>query len=1258
MKKIIISITAILVTVIGIIFIFRNQIKENNIGECYFQETEKEHIALDNSGIKYANNEILVVAKDNINKKEIENLAKKYNAEIVGYIEQTGDYQWKINSSYTLKELKEIIINIEEENIIETAEINYISEISISDLSVQHGKEWSGEIWDEKEHLGKNWGLEAIHCISAWNLLEENKEKVNPIRLGLIDCGFDTNHEDLAYAETFLNSNTDIYEINHGTHVSGIMSAISNNENGICGVYPFGDKNNPLLYGYSFRIGRTYNPVSCMMEKCALAELILRNVKIINCSYGFTQTFLEIELYNNKELTNEIRNNAKCLAGFLNRLLDKGYDFVIVQASGNESNALYTKLKCDKQGNVEYDKNGNAIYSDNGNIFCISQQYKQYVYIDDNGKQHKITGIKKENVKNSEITESKYVNYLTAIDNAKEYSQVYDRIIVVGSVGMETDFSKALFDNTITINRGDSGYHISTFSNLGERVDVVAPGEDIFSTVYDEKDKQGNKLKYNYKQGTSMATPHVSGIAAIVWSANNDLTGAEVKDIICSTANNLVNLGEAGSDYNKTDYKLVNAKSAVEKALGIETIETTEESKNGGILNYVVEKDNEDVKIKNAQVVAVGKDGTEYKTTTDEQGHFELILPEGVYTLTITKDEYNPYIWENVEVKNEGVNYLPDWTKLEKIQNYTWHLEPTIEADNIIVPDYDNELYEKYAIIEKNGKYGLISNKGELIEDIKYNDFLICPLNIYVIGNGDVSDFELNNKENIGYKIENEKLIKTNHIGHGTGDITYYYYNINDNKVYKVAQIGDNCEEYKSDNVVLARCVSMNIKENGIFSCSDIFDEFYLVNGNGKINDTKYDDGNSYYSIQSHNIICAKKDDKWFYFNNKGDKIIFDNVKSSYMINRGHVESNRLNNNNIVNYPFLDVDNIIAVNTQNGSYFYDIEGNQLTNSNEFEEVRPMINGFAWVKKDGKWGVIKLKYDNQIEELNSWQTLYSQYLLNGEYKQLGTGFANGNTGEEYKLTDKDAKFQLAYIDNDDIPELIISGGYSIHIITVKDDELIQLKKDDNNGNFAWYGCLEYREREGFFLDDYQRMGVYKTPVYKIQDGECLLQDNIEYYESYESGEISHQSFIINNEEVSLDKYVNVLKKWRLNTYFTEQHSEYNIENDNWKDLNYTDGYEITESNIKIITNYGEKSDGKLITDIKSKSKNNQKNKGIVTIEDGYLNVRESPSTNGKIIGKLYNGDKITIEETSEDGKWYKISKDDIKGYVSKDYVKTN
>ena len=534
---------------------------------------------------------------------------------------------------------------------------------------------------------------------------------------------------------------------------------------------------------------------------------------------------------------------------------------------------------------------------------------------------------------------------------------------------------------------------------------------------------------------------------------------------------------------------------------------------------------------------------------------------------------------EMVDVKDISIMVVPleetnstEIVEIEEIENYEWYLEPKIEADNIIVPNYDNELYEKYAIIEKNGKYGLISNKGDFIEDIKYNNFLICPLNVYIVGNGDVGDFELDDKENIGYKIENEKLIKVNHPGHGIGDITYYYYNKDDNKTYVVPQVGDNYKEYKDDSVVLAQGVSMKIEEDGTYTFKSFYDEWYLVNSNGKINDNIYECGNNYLTSScSNNIIYAKNNNEWYYFNNKGEQIIFDKIKLNYMESgRGHIIANRVNKNNAISCPFLDVDGVIAVNTKDGGCFYDINGDKLTDITDFEEVRPMINGFAWVKKDGKWGVIRLKYDNQIEELNSWQTLYSQYLSNGEYKQLGTGFANVKTGEEHTLTDEDTKFQLAYIDNDDIPELIISGGYSVHILTIKNNELIQLKKDDNNVNFSWYGCLTYREKEGLFLDDYQRMGIYETPVYKLENGECLLQDNIEYYESIESAKIN-QSFFINNEEVSLDDYVNKLKKWRLNTYFTKQYPEYNIENDNWKVLYYSDGYEVTESNINIIKN---------------------------------------------------------------------------------------
>lgn len=364
----------------------------------------------------------------------------------------------------------------------------------------------------------------------------------------------------------------------------------------------------------------------------------------------------------------------------------------------------------------------------------------------------------------------------------------------------------------------------------------------------------------------------------------------------------------------------------------------------------------------------------------------------------------------------------------ETTQNYEWYLEPTIQADNIIVPDYDNELFEKYAIIEKDGKYGLISNTGELIEDIKYNDFLICPLNIYVIGNGDVSDFGLNGKENIGYKIEDKKLIKINHGGHGIGDVTYYYYNVNDNKTYAVTQIGDNYKQYKDDNVVLAQCASISIKEDGTYSCNNIYDDFYLVNKNGKITNATYENGNNYYFNLPNNIIYAKQNNEWYYFNNKGEQIIFDNIKSNYMEN-GH--TNKSNKNNITNYPFLDVENVIAINTGNNGIFYDIKGNRLTNSKEFEEVRPMINGYAWVKKDGKWGVINFHDFNSIENCeNLKQKYHKQTELKEEEKESWKmeyiEYIKGIVQKDSYIYDN-GKFVFVNINGDDIPEIFYESG---------------------------------------------------------------------------------------------------------------------------------------------------------------------------------------------------------------------------------------
>ncbi|MBF2052080.1 MAG: peptidase S8 [Candidatus Sericytochromatia bacterium] len=88
--------------------------------------------------------------------------------------------------------------------------------------------------------------------------------------------------------------------------------------------------------------------------------------------------------------------------------------------------------------------------------------------------------------------------------------------------------------------------YLATFSNRGPELDVVAPGVNILST-YPTYEVTTNALglsqNYASLNGTSMATPMVSALAAMLWSQNPYLTPAEVRERIENTATDLGPIG-------------------------------------------------------------------------------------------------------------------------------------------------------------------------------------------------------------------------------------------------------------------------------------------------------------------------------------------------------------------------------------------------------------------------------------------------------------------------------------------------------------------------------------------------------------------------------------------------------------------------------------------------------------------------------------------------------------------------------------------
>ncbi len=63
-----------------------------------------------------------------------------------------------------------------------------------------------------------------------------------------------------------------------------------------------------------------------------------------------------------------------------------------------------------------------------------------------------------------------------------------------------------------------------------------------------------------------------------------------------------------------------------------------------------------------------------------------------------------------------------------------------------------------------------------------------------------------------------------------------------------------------------------------------------------------------------------------------------------------------------------------------------------------------------------------------------------------------------------------------------------------------------------------------------------------------------------------------------------------------------------------------------------------------------------NLGIAQV-DNHLNVRQEPSTDGKLVGKMSNNAACEILSITEDGKWAQIVSGEVEGYVSTDYLFT-
>ncbi|MFT4511922.1 MAG: serine protease [Planctomycetota bacterium] len=143
-------------------------------------------------------------------------------------------------------------------------------------------------------------------------------------------------------------------------------------------------------------------------------------------------------------------------------------------------------------------------------------------------------------------------------------------VLLVAAAGNDNSSqpsSPAAFESVLSVGAVDLVKQRAPYSNFSPTVDIWAPGGDmgsdrngdgfpdgVLSTMADD---QGN-LFYKFENGTSMASPHIAGVASLIKAANPNLTASQIRQILINSAETGLSLPNAG--------RLVDALASVQAA--------------------------------------------------------------------------------------------------------------------------------------------------------------------------------------------------------------------------------------------------------------------------------------------------------------------------------------------------------------------------------------------------------------------------------------------------------------------------------------------------------------------------------------------------------------------------------------------------------------------------------------------------------------------------------------------------------------------
>ncbi len=449
--------------------------------------------------------------------------------------------------------------------------------------------------WDEDDPSGNNWGLECIDAPGAWDYMDQ----MEVIKVGVIDSFLDYSHEDLKVNEN---------------HV-----AIQPNDSfsSAKDLRDYFDENVDSHECY----GSVSDCIFCRTRghgtHCAGIIGAIADNKEGTTGVNWKADLYFCNLWYYTDLGNSQISRFDTFAGLqyaITRMVTSGCRVV--------SMSFGTK-PCEENPTEDS-------YAESFDLMIQQLEDAGYDFL----------LFKAAGNNNTDASSCRLNRIMTAGEHARAHT------VIVGSITNGSTLTQAIAGHL----EGTKIYSMADYSNYGDLVDVVAPGSNIYSTIHGDD--------YDYKSGTSMATPMAAGVASLIYGMNPDLTYDLVKSILSFTADEFG--GKNGEVYN-----IVNACNAVEWVdRHADTAPEQPEPEGGFLTGYVWDAATGELQNDAWVVIENTQTGALYHANTGS-GYYSYFLEPGTYNITFSAEDYLTEVIYDVEITNGVVTYNMELNMVE-----------------------------------------------------------------------------------------------------------------------------------------------------------------------------------------------------------------------------------------------------------------------------------------------------------------------------------------------------------------------------------------------------------------------------------------------------------------------------------------------------------------------------------------------------------------------------------------------------------------